>query len=930
MKKKLLLLLSALVLLMSAAFLFACGESEHVTHSDSEGDRRCDVCGKVTYVYAEGEIELIKNGKATFNIVLPSNIGGDKRLYLIQNLVQPLNMLGSKIELVSDKAETAGDVEVLVGEVNSRGAEYSIDSHYLGNSGYAVTYVGNKVILIGGSDEALSLAIDYFINKVLGGPFSADVPQDVKMTSDKVIEIPESGYDVPSVSVGGTPLADYVISADMKNKEDVDAMRLFQSLVYAETGIWLEECAIDSVPERAFVFKSVESCSKEGFTATESGGKVTLECEFPHKFSVAVEEFFNDVIADKSEGAVIGTGFTYSYDVRNVFYADFGAKGDGKTDDFLAIKECHEYANLYGHTVSADSGNPVYYIGADYQGYETVVIKTDTSWEGAKFIFDDSAVEVGSGPYYSPIFTIARDSEREAYSGESVPITSSLVKGETENIGWAPGYPALLLIESYAVRHFIRFGSNENNGNTQREIILVDAEGNIDPTTPLQWTYDKVDAMYAYRIDDKPITVSGGELGCDIETICNQAPSKYTYYARNIFINRSNATLSGIRHSITGILDHCAPYDGFTKLESCNNVTVKDMLFQCPRGYKTTGANGDAVGMGTYEITAKYANNVLWENCRQSNFFREKGKVVFDGMMGTNYCKNLAFNNMFVCSFDAHAGTYNATIENSTLEHMNFIGEGTIKIRNTTVYTDGTNAGLCFRSDYGSTWEGVVDIDGLELRTSKSADELTNLTLIQAYYNNHYFGYACHLPRTLNIKNVRVVRFDYMSLFGKRIEKQKEVNHVPLFVYWHMSGFDYDYSDPNATVGKENDLHKCTCAEDYPKANYPSTPFNDTDGDGRCNNVRIVYRDGVYTKDDSVWCWGTEGEVDPHKNVNPIRVTREINVSNIGNLVLKMPTGPAFSELTVNVTESEFVPWYAAEQEELTIRRKKAVAYVDN
>ena len=437
-------------------------------------------------------------------------------------------------------------------------------------------------------------------------------------------------------------------------------------------------------------------------------------------------------------------------------------------------------------------------------------------------------------------------------------------------------------------------------------------------------------SVYVYRVDDAPITVTGGEAGCEIETICNQAPSKYTYYRRNILITRSNSTLSGIRHSITNILDHCAPYVGFTTISYATDVTVENMLFQCPVGYKTEGADGNMVGMGTYEISAEGANNVLWRGCRQSNFFRERGRVKFDGMMGTNYCKNLTFDDMFVCSFDAHCGVYNATIMNSTLEHMNFIGEGTIKIRNTTVYTDGTNAALCFRSDYGSTWEGVVDIDGLELRTSKKAKELKNLTLMSAQYTNHDFGYGCYLPKTLKINNVRVVRFGYISLFGKRIEVQKEVNHVPLYVYWHVSGLEYDISDPDATVGKQNDVRKCTCVDDYPKAGLPITHFNDTDGDGRCNNARIVLRDGVYKQDTSVWCWGTEEEINEYKNVNPISVTKEIYVSNIGDLDLRIPSGPAFSELTVNVTESEFVPWYAAEQEELTIRRKKAVAYVDN
>ena len=43
-----------------------------------------------------------------------------------------------------------------------------------------------------------------------------------------------------------------------------------------------------------------------------------------------------------------------------VTYLDFGAKGDGVTDDFKAIYEAHEYANKNGLTVKTDDGKTYY------------------------------------------------------------------------------------------------------------------------------------------------------------------------------------------------------------------------------------------------------------------------------------------------------------------------------------------------------------------------------------------------------------------------------------------------------------------------------------------------------------------------------------------------------------------------------------------
>jgi hypothetical protein len=75
--------------------------------------------------------------------------------------------------------------------------------------------------------------------------------------------------------------------------------------------------------------------------------------------------------------------------MTRVRYSDFGAKGDGETDDLDAIAKAHEYANKQGLAVSADD-DAVYYIGG---GDKTVVIETDTDFGSARFIIDDMAVK---------------------------------------------------------------------------------------------------------------------------------------------------------------------------------------------------------------------------------------------------------------------------------------------------------------------------------------------------------------------------------------------------------------------------------------------------------------------------------------------------------------------------------------------------------
>jgi hypothetical protein len=72
-----------------------------------------------------------------------------------------------------------------------------------------------------------------------------------------------------------------------------------------------------------------------------------------------------------------------------VSYSDFGAVGDGKTDDLDAIAATHAFANQNGLTVKADDGATYYISGKN----RTAIIRTDTDFGTAAFIIDDTNVQ---------------------------------------------------------------------------------------------------------------------------------------------------------------------------------------------------------------------------------------------------------------------------------------------------------------------------------------------------------------------------------------------------------------------------------------------------------------------------------------------------------------------------------------------------------
>ena len=72
-----------------------------------------------------------------------------------------------------------------------------------------------------------------------------------------------------------------------------------------------------------------------------------------------------------------------------VYYSDFGAKGDGKTDDIDAIAATHAYANQHNLLVKANEGATYYISGKN----RTAVVRTNTDFGTAAFIIDDTDVQ---------------------------------------------------------------------------------------------------------------------------------------------------------------------------------------------------------------------------------------------------------------------------------------------------------------------------------------------------------------------------------------------------------------------------------------------------------------------------------------------------------------------------------------------------------
>ena len=442
-----------------------------------------------------------------------------------------------------------------------------------------------------------------------------------------------------------------------------------------------------------------------------------------------------------------------------VKYSEFGAKGDGVTDDYAAIKAAHDYANTNGLPVEADA-NATYYIGAT--GLPSVVIQTDTDWKGAKFIIDDRAINaVGAPSQNIPVFQIVPSLERLTITTTDVP---SLAKGAT-NLGYAPGVDCLVQIQNANVRHYIRHGLNANSGAAQQEILLVKADGTIDSTTPPIWDYETITSIWAVPVNETPITVGNATF----ETLANEInPDRYISVNRGITITRSNTTIENVKHTVTQVKEYRAAYAGFFNVQNCNDILIYNCEIFCHNSsYFDDGGTPNL--LGSYELGATNANNVVYDKVIQTNFFDVENVTEHNqGLMGTNYCKNMYVENSMFARFDAHCQVYNLTVKNSDLQRVNTIGFGTVKIENSNFWGSYM---VDLRSDYGGLFHGDYYIKNVTMKEK----EASRIALFSGSWVNHNFGYTVYQPQNIYIDNLKVEKNGTIYLYTSGLDNKPDL-----------------------------------------------------------------------------------------------------------------------------------------------------------
>jgi hypothetical protein len=740
---------------------------------------------------------------------------------VIDDFAEILEDLGVELVVVDDKEGNEADLEILVGTVTSRGEDYEYDKYSLGFEGYAIKAIDEtKVLVTGGSDMSLASAFKKFFEEFLLITDDIDELEDVTIYEEDWLEKPQDDYRITSIKVGKTDLKGYTIARDKSYETHAEAAIQLQDFFYKKAGYYLPIVDLSKASDKSIVFSAVSKgkAGENGFQARVDGETLYIECAHDNKFTEAFKEYYNTNFISARNDVELKK-FTPEVDISIVTYAECGAVGDGKTDDSEAIRSAHRKANIGGQTVIGEGlEGDTFYIG---EMKEPISVKTDTDWKGATFIFDDTKLDSTNS---CNVFSIESDYGRESFNTSNEYIialnankdekTGLVIKGinhgedRTKKLDLGLGYPALLIVNNENHNAYIRWGYVDSAGSKQREVVLIDENGNIDPDTPFLLDYEEVTFIQAIRADVTPITVKNAKVISKASHV-NLFVDGYKSIARGITISRPNTTIKGIEHIIEGEYDNYEAvvlnkqtgvwdsvkdqgftvsvsgktetvklnggtfkgndqykpedirafvghsYSGIVQVDATTNIHIEDTIFQARVKYRE----------GTYDISATLANEIIFEGCTQNNFFDEDPKYggIFPnmarcwGIAGTNYCKNMDYIDCMLTRYDAHAGVYNGEIINSTICILRLIGGGTFRVEDTTVYSKD-HAPFQLRSDYGSTFNGTLILKNLNILDGRRIQQgkATYITaLVDAPSANWDFGYQTHFPE-LVIDNVNI------------------------------------------------------------------------------------------------------------------------------------------------------------------------------
>ena len=454
--------------------------------------------------------------------------------------------------------------------------------------------------------------------------------------------------------------------------------------------------------------------------------------------------------------------------VKYVTYEDFGAKSDENYDNYESFKLAHDYANKYGYEVRAMQN--IYHIYKLTQ-LKPIEIQTNTNWGNAQIYIHDENIKNLSTREYS-IFEINSNSKEITITDKNILQNINLNK-EVKNIPQLAGYGKCICIAyNKNKRQFIRIGNFNSTGNIKQDIFVIDNQGNL--LNELQWDFEEVTSIKLIQIPDNKITIKNGNFITIFPSENYEQSSGY--YQRNILCTRSNVSIENINHTVNDNEIVWGPYFGFIKISYASYIEMTNCILYTHKCEQKSN----------YDLILEFCTNVQMNNIISNDIY----DLDRWGITGTNYTKDITYNNCKLNRIDAHCGVHNLNIYNTEIgvKGVTVVGTGILNIKNSSSLTSTALVNL--RQDYGSTWQGTINIEDCVYNPVVASTIVSFSTYFENDEDKHDFGYDLYLPN-ININNLKITETgsahsqeDIYILYNPKLKDDK--NNEKLLKIYNM------------------------------------------------------------------------------------------------------------------------------------------------
>ena len=535
-----------------------------------------------------------------------------------------------------------------------------------------------------------------------------------------------------------------------------------------------EQLEVTIEPSNATNQKIIWNSSDESIITVDSNGLVTakkvgtanITATSSNNIKVVCKVVVKDLGEDVCNSLASNNNRTY------LDYKDFVqeySKSSSYYDDFYPIKATHECANKHNLPVKATKDTyHIYKKNAD-----KIDVKTDTDLNNSIiYIHDENVVNIngnnGKAFVNENIYSIANDKCTEEKG--NIKLTNLGYNNTVEELKkYSYSY---VTIENSNKKVFKRSGNDKNDGSNAIDSFRVRNGLVLDP---LFWKYDTITKMTVCPISSKQLKFENAIFYSIVDTndYSNKTTLKATgssYVRRGISISRNNTKINNITHgyvtynksSNTHKTKDTITYQylGFFHFNNTSDIVFSNSKVQALKinnKYSHSSYDIRMDSVTNIEVNSVTMNDYAKNNKSYFNQSTNQLKKDLWGVVGTNNIKNINYKNCVLNRIDTHKGVYNINIEDTIVGRNGItqIGFGTMNIKNVDFYY--TNKPIQLRTDYGSLWNGTINISNSTIHPNNNKKiSLISFDIEFDDKNNvHDYGYDLYLPK-VNINNLKV------------------------------------------------------------------------------------------------------------------------------------------------------------------------------